>query len=423
MQLEETEPRNADYLLKLQMALDNINKHPIFESISMELPLAITAEATGGTQAPYRDDDFTMALQTHKQYTCGANFFWVNHMYSPSAGVPIRADAVRHLMDTTFPNPAPFHGVLAVSLLAAQSVLDTRGGLESCTPDELRHAYIFAISRDIDAPDSDDTVLHAWRRFCLSTTTTFYLHENHAARYWMSLQLREHAGATAEAVCRTSLQRIFEVMRFRDAVVKAFGAAAGTAAAVAQAYSEKLRVANNGVQVTKSFIDVALTVYDRMLKRPRIGAVLLEADAGPKEDNPFDSVYVLQACLSRGQTEPRIFWIVASIWQMCKYQIKPPRWFTVGAVRGTSESGNRGYCDLALFKLDCLGHLFGQLPNELGLETHWFERTARPCLENHELYAKFGQSPPTVAPAADTTWQAGQKRSVREYIQFIQACP
>ncbi|MFM7982481.1 MAG: hypothetical protein ACKPKO_24480, partial [Candidatus Fonsibacter sp.] len=90
-------------------------------------------------------------------------------------------------------------------------------------------------------------------------------------------------------------------------------------------------------------------------------------------------------------------------------------------VRGSTESGNRGYCDLALFKLGSLGHLFGQLPQELGLETQWFERNARRRMETHQLYYCRGQSPEG-HPAADTTWQAGQKRSVRDYIQFVQAC-
>ena len=91
-------------------------------------------------------------------------------------------------------------------------------------------------------------------------------------------------------------------------------------------------------------------------------------------------------------------------------------------MRGSNESGNRGYCDLALFKLDSLGYLFGQLPGELGLETQWFERNARPRLETHALYFANGQAPDDHHTAADTTWQAGQKRSVRDYIQFAQAC-
>ena len=326
-------------------------------------------------------------------------------------------------MATVFPEPALFSAILIVSLWSTGppgSVLANRGALESCTPDELRHAYILAINRDIDA-GAEDSVLRSWRMFCLSTTTTFHLHDSQEVRYWMSLQLREHASATAEAVRRTTLQRIFEVIRFREVRVKSCGPASGTAVSMAQAYSERLNVARNGAQVTKSFIDVALTVHDRMLKRPRIAAMLVQADAGIKESNPFEAISVLQAITSKGQTEPRIFWIVASMWQMCTYQVKPSRWFTVLTVRGTPETGNRGYADVALFKLESLGCLFGQLPQELGLDTQWFERNARPRLENHELYAKYGQAPPGQTQA-DTTWQAIQKQSVLDYIQFVQVC-
>ena len=428
LQLGEQEPHNAAYLLKLRDALDVIFGHPIFGGIANELPLDISADAAGGCQAPYKDADFMISLRVHKLYICAANFFWANHAYSPSAGVPIRDTAVRHIMATSFSEPVSFPGFLSVSCLAVSSALDARGALESFTPDELRHAYIFAICRDVDAamhdgdPSAGDLVLRSWRRFCLSTTISFHLHESHEVRYWASLQLRENAGATADAVCRTSLQRIFEVIRFRDARVKILGPGAASAVSVATAYSEKLRFANNGVQVTKGFIDVALTVHDRMFKRARIAELLLEADTGPKDSNPFESVYILQAILSRGQSEPKIFWIVASICQMCRYKIKAPRWFTVANVRGSPESGNRGYCDLALFKLDSLGYLFGQLPGELGLETQWFERNARPRLETHALYLANGQAPDDHHTAADTTWQAGQKRSVRDYIQFAQAC-
>jgi hypothetical protein len=68
------------------------------------------------------------------------------------------------------------------------------------------------------------------------------------------LQARETITASAEAVGRTTLQRIFEVVRFRVARIKAYGAAAGVAAAVAEAYRERLSQAKHTDQVTKCFI-------------------------------------------------------------------------------------------------------------------------------------------------------------------------
>ena len=57
-----------------------------------------------------------------------------------------------------------------------------------------------------------------------------------------------------------SLQRISEVVRFRGARMKAYGAAAGVSAAVAEPYQERLSQAKITVQVTKGFIDNALTI-------------------------------------------------------------------------------------------------------------------------------------------------------------------
>ena len=110
LQLGEQEPHNAAYLLKLHDALDVIFGHSIFAGIANELPLDISADAAGGCQAPYKDADFMISLRAHKLYICAANFFWVNHAYSPSAGVPIRDTAVRHIMATSFSEPVSFPG-------------------------------------------------------------------------------------------------------------------------------------------------------------------------------------------------------------------------------------------------------------------------------------------------------------------------
>ena len=84
-------------------------------------------------------------------------------------------------MATVFPEPALFKTILKVSLWSAGSVLANRGALESCTPDELRHAYILAINKEVDS-GAEDSVLRSWRMFCLSTTTTFHLHDSQEVR-------------------------------------------------------------------------------------------------------------------------------------------------------------------------------------------------------------------------------------------------
>ena len=109
---------------------------------------------------------------------------------------------------------------------------------------------MLVVSRDVKEDKDLDTV-KKWCRRILTTTMTFLIHEHHEARYWYSVQARENITASAGVVCRTTLQRIFEVVRFRDARIKAYGAAAGVSAAVAKAYQEKLFQARSADHVTR----------------------------------------------------------------------------------------------------------------------------------------------------------------------------
>ena len=165
------------------------------------------------------------------------------------------------------------------------------GAMEFCTPDKLRHACILAISRDIKDNTYSDS-LNQWRKHILSTTTTFLLHESHEARYWQPLQARETIAAHAELFCRTTLQRIFEVVRLRVARINA----------VANAYIERLSQAKSTDRVSKGFIDISLTIHNSMIRKPRLSGLLLEADEGPRAKNPFDGITSLLFILQRCQT-------------------------------------------------------------------------------------------------------------------------
>ena len=63
MDLDEAEPRNAEYSMVLRHALDRINGHGIFEIISTAQPLDITSAGVGGdTQAPLSQQQIDGAI-------------------------------------------------------------------------------------------------------------------------------------------------------------------------------------------------------------------------------------------------------------------------------------------------------------------------------------------------------------------------
>ena len=64
-----------------------------------------------------------------------------------------------------------------------------------------------------------------------------------------------------------------------------------------------------------------------MLRKPKLSGMRLEADAISRAENPFDGITPLLYIVQRSQTEPRMFWALASIWHICKYNIKSPQYF------------------------------------------------------------------------------------------------
>ena len=60
---------------------------------------------------------------------------------------------------------------------------------------------------------------------------------NSPQKYFRACQLRENLAADNDATTRTTLQKIYEVVHFRDQHVLAHGIATGIVAAIAAAYA------------------------------------------------------------------------------------------------------------------------------------------------------------------------------------------
>ena len=70
------------------------------------------------------------------------------------------------------------------------------------------------------------------------------------------------------------------------------------AQAIADAHA-KVKMTQGKDVVSKSFVDTALTIYNRVLCVPGAEQLLVAMDERPKDRNPFSSVHRLQAILSK----------------------------------------------------------------------------------------------------------------------------
>ena len=404
---------NAQLAVRIRDALSTITGKDLFFDIVHALPLDITGDLDSGVQAPFQESAYRTAMTTHNTYTCGCNLFWTRFDFSPNPGVPVRMTAIDTLMSFYFSTPSPMPRPVVISIKdKGINPLTQRGILRAISPEEIRCAMLFAIARDIErgAPDGD---LSAWRCHVLSTTTQFVYTASHDDEYFAACQLRENMGQDHESMSRTALQRVFEIARFRENQIRVHGPTAGSATAVFKAY-ERVKTAGNQQPYSLTAIDVALTLMSRMLCIPEVQSRLLNADSWPRGGNPFDSIYKLEVILRKGKDAAGISWLVNMIWHVVGCGGKPPdsEDLSFNGLKGKPSSGNRGYADVVMFKQDSLSFLLDQLPQQLGLDRHWFITVARSALASVDSHN---------ASTKDTSsWLAGINKPTLSYVKFLQ---
>lgn len=188
---------NQQHYAQVHMAWQEIVSHPIFAGIIQEKPLALSE---GASTAPFSQTDFdakqSAAPPAKKDYEAGANVFWINLYWSAAPLVPINRAAVassavtlgtfarqallefrlqvQYLVQFFFATPSRFPTKIVVGLLndTTPTVTGQCGMLKGLSPEENRHAFIFAIARDIKNGVPDST-LQQWRNISLSTYVEF----------------------------------------------------------------------------------------------------------------------------------------------------------------------------------------------------------------------------------------------------------
>ncbi|MFM7983036.1 MAG: hypothetical protein ACKPKO_27305, partial [Candidatus Fonsibacter sp.] len=176
-------------------------------------PLNIVA--VDGFKHLFKQQEMEIAFQMQGRYGVGGSAFWLNMLYTPNPHVPIHPQAADALVYHHYKAPSPLDGI-TVSMMQGHilKVVDYKGALEACSPEAFRHAYLFAIARDIEAEEWE--AVDKWVQPTLSTTFTFVLHADVEERYWAALQMRDNIAQNSQAMSRTVIQRIYDIGRFRD---------------------------------------------------------------------------------------------------------------------------------------------------------------------------------------------------------------
>ena len=195
-----------------------------------------------------------MALTSQGKYTCGANLFWINQLWSASPSAPINPTSVERLASYYLekPGPVPMDLVIAVPS-ASFKPYEHRGCMQCVSPDEIRIAYFGAVAHAVRELQSATTggltpatitaltnKVKQWRHHALSCTFEFRVLGSDDDIYFAAVNFREKLVTDYSILAMSAYQRIFQVLTVKARKEEVLGPL--TAARVAEEFNKHARL-------------------------------------------------------------------------------------------------------------------------------------------------------------------------------------
>lgn len=152
-------------------------------------------------------------------------------------------------------------------------------------------------------------------------------------------------GVEFKRITRPQVQRIFDINHRRHAM----GARISVDAMV-QLYRSEINMSDRNEQITRSFVDMAFTVWDRALSKPAIQRVVLEEEEYHK-DSLFNSIVKLQAIVSKASSPDNIEFCFIALHDYRKAGLLRPADVSQRRLEGQPKVDNgKGLVDLLCYK-------------------------------------------------------------------------
>ncbi|CAE7666405.1 unnamed protein product [Symbiodinium sp. CCMP2592] len=356
-------------------------------------------------------------MSTDKSYDCAANIWWINFRWSPTPKVPLSIESVKRLQRSHFAQPRRMDK--GVKVAVGSDLALNFGNLRCISPEEMLHAMLFAV-RDAIVSGADEAVLRTvvkrarwvgrfmlwyttercfnpsfecrrWKTIMLSTTIVFELHDSMQSIFFKGVNLRNEIVSEYDALVRSATQRVYELMTFRAQLLQGGWELAGRsekrkAISDEDLFQEWSRHGKEGEsksaeQVTLNFVQVAVTVYEKILSQGCLRDMVLKIDSTYDKQSPFTFITNLDLVAGRTKSVEQGAWMLRSIEHMLVTEQCTPKDFSK---RTLAPAKQKGLLDLMLFKMDLLRHLMQSVLPAMVLPGTQKESLAR--LDSHQTW-------------------------------------
>jgi hypothetical protein len=240
------------------------------------------------------------------------------------------------------------------------------GSWKRTTPDEIIHAFIIAIARDVKA-NAKDAILKSWRLHVLSATFSFLVLDRDEDIFWKTNGIREDMKSLYQAVARTAIQRVLEIARYKATREATQGKLSN--AKISELYREKLDAAAGTEKISEKYVDTALKVNDFLLSVGPVKSVIFALEEQMGQLSPFNSVHRLACFFSKTKDAAALTWVFNCVYDFfASRNFNPEEKFSVETLAGAGSNG-KGDLDLWLMKLKLHEHLLGPFMEKLPFNT------------------------------------------------------
>ena len=383
---------NANYNSMISSAITTVMSHPIFETLACAPALGIDE---GGFKEAYNDSARKRAMKNDNKYEASCNFLMCSMFWSVDKNVPRSLGRVRRFGASLFPDGrAPGLSTVLVVVLDSKDKdpMLSYGANKLISPLEVPHALWLRAEEQIESGASEET-LRSYVTCFRSVSLRFDVFTCYTKTIFEAVFLRDQFVKTDTELERTVCQRIHEVLVVKAELEKAANKKLSIKG-VQEQYEKNVNL-RLGVQVvTDSFIEQAITVYNKLLSVPACSEIISKFEDAHGTHHSLNNITTLsglvyrvgRGCADQSRGAERLHHVLAQLQDEVSHGVRPATQMSKEWLLGKAKDG-KGHVDVCLRKLDMSNALLGRF-REMGISNNAMEKMQR-LMECHAKYREM----------------------------------
>ena len=224
-------------------------------------------------------------MKSTGKYTAACNLWWLDLTWRPCRHVFTNCKAVDEMARFHFgQGPAdefPWQIVVAVpdKGMTAAEIIGHGSSLRRISPEEQEAALLFSVADRIRAGASQKE-LQQWRKVMLTVSMQFEVHVNADSAYFRSVNIRRSVIVQNEALVRSALQQIQEILEFKARKELAMGKVVDCST-LHKMWNEHVIQINSQYtdEISITWIECGVRVHKKILQEKDLRHVVVWLDA------------------------------------------------------------------------------------------------------------------------------------------------